>query len=218
MQPTARTVTARQAAVLTGLSEKTIRRQIAAGKIPAEKVAPNRYHIPVSSLPPYKSSPVRELTEQLETLQGHVRMLEDRLAALETRPRERPSLPSLDALRFDSERAVTPQRLSTPPRPKSKHSASGNVSPVPPDSLKDRQAAAWWLDEHGIGERTAWTLRHPAWAKQWDLPRWLTKREIFEDAIARQQRNIDNKEHRSQWRLHECADEACICHELLPQA
>lgn len=44
-------VTATQAASLSGVSERTIRRRIAAGELPARRVAPNRFAIRVEDLP-----------------------------------------------------------------------------------------------------------------------------------------------------------------------
>lgn len=73
-------VTAAQAAGLTGLSERTIRRRIAAGKIPARHVAPNRYAIKVLDLPVRHS--VEELASRIAALERRVRLLELRQAAL----------------------------------------------------------------------------------------------------------------------------------------
>lgn len=46
-----REVTAIQAAALTGLSERTIRRRIATGELPARRIAPNRFAININDLP-----------------------------------------------------------------------------------------------------------------------------------------------------------------------
>jgi len=77
-------VTAAQAAGLTGLSERTIRRKIAAGEIPARHVARNRYAIRLRDLP-FRRSP-DELIMRVEALEYRVRLLElqqARLAAAE---------------------------------------------------------------------------------------------------------------------------------------
>jgi excisionase family DNA binding protein len=70
-------VTASQAATLTGLSERTIRRKIASGEIPARHVAPNRYAINVAHLPVRQPSDV--LVTRIEELEHRVRLLELRL-------------------------------------------------------------------------------------------------------------------------------------------
>jgi len=67
-------VTAAQAAGLTGLSERTIRRKIASGAIPARHVARNRYAIRVRDLPIRRSSD--ELIMRVEALEYRVRLLE----------------------------------------------------------------------------------------------------------------------------------------------
>jgi hypothetical protein len=72
-------VTAAQAAGLTGLSERTIRRRIAAGMIPARHVAPNRYAINVRDLPVHHSAD--ELAARIGALEHRVRLIELRQAA-----------------------------------------------------------------------------------------------------------------------------------------
>ncbi len=67
-------VTAAQAAQLTGLSERTIRRRIAANEIPAHHVARNRYAIRVQDLPIRR--PADELMARLQALEYRVRVLE----------------------------------------------------------------------------------------------------------------------------------------------
>jgi|SRR5215470_4123033 len=74
-------VTAAQAAGLTGLSERTIRRRIAAGKLVARRVAPNRFAIAVGDLP---------LRHDLHALMGRLEQLERRVQALET-PEQAPA-------------------------------------------------------------------------------------------------------------------------------
>jgi helix-turn-helix protein len=77
-------VTAAQAAGLTGLSERTIRRKIASGDLPARHVARNRYAIRVRDLPIRRSPD--ELAMRVEALEYRVRLLElqqARLAAAE---------------------------------------------------------------------------------------------------------------------------------------
>lgn len=67
-------VTAAQAAQLTGLSERTIRRRIAAHTIPARHVARNRYAIRVSDLP--IRQPADEVMARLQALEYRVHVLE----------------------------------------------------------------------------------------------------------------------------------------------
>src|SRR5579863_9774518 len=67
-------VTAAQAAQLTGLSERTIRRRIAANEIPARHVARNRYAIRVHDLPIRRHAD--ELMARLQALEYRVRVIE----------------------------------------------------------------------------------------------------------------------------------------------
>lgn len=67
-------VTAAQAAQLTGLSERTIRRRIATQQIPARLVARNRYAIRVSDLPIRR--PTDEVMARLQALEYRMRVLE----------------------------------------------------------------------------------------------------------------------------------------------
>lgn len=69
-------VTATQAASLSGVSERTIRRRIAAGQLPARRVAPNRFAIKIEDLP---------IARGLGDLAGRLEALERRVAALELR-------------------------------------------------------------------------------------------------------------------------------------
>lgn len=73
-------VTATQAASLTGVSERTIRRRIASGSLPARRIAPNRFAINVRDLPlPGNDA---ELATQVEVLERRVRVLEEQQLAL----------------------------------------------------------------------------------------------------------------------------------------
>lgn len=73
-------VTATQAAVLTGLSERTIRRRIASGALPARHVAPNRFAIEVRHLP--HERPDGKIAARLDLLERRVRLLETQLRTL----------------------------------------------------------------------------------------------------------------------------------------
>jgi excisionase family DNA binding protein len=67
-------ITAAQAALLTGVSERTIRRKIASGVIQARRLGRNRYAIKVSDL---------RVSRPFEALALRVEVLEQRLARLE---------------------------------------------------------------------------------------------------------------------------------------
>jgi hypothetical protein len=73
-------VTAAQAAVLTGFSERTIRRKIACGDLPARRIAPNRFAIDVCDLP--RRWDDADLGRRLDALDHRVRLLEDGQRAL----------------------------------------------------------------------------------------------------------------------------------------
>jgi hypothetical protein len=73
-------VTAAQAAALTGLSERTIRRKIATGQIRARHIATNRYAIKVADLP--VRPPPTGLVARMAELEHRVRVLELQQAQL----------------------------------------------------------------------------------------------------------------------------------------
>jgi hypothetical protein len=67
-------VTAAQAAVLSGFSERTIRRKIASGELQAQRLAANRYAIKMSDLPIHPRG--ADFAHRLEVLEQRVRLLE----------------------------------------------------------------------------------------------------------------------------------------------
>lgn len=69
-------VTATQAAAITGLSERTIRRKIASGQIPARRLAPNRFAIHVQDLPSRRGVDIETLVAQVEALEQRITRLE----------------------------------------------------------------------------------------------------------------------------------------------
>lgn len=75
-------VTATEAALLTGLSERTIRRRIARGELPARHIAPNRYAIRVRDLPAPRT--LSEVDARLEALEQRAHVLEVRVEQLFT--------------------------------------------------------------------------------------------------------------------------------------
>lgn len=70
-------VNATQAAALIGVSERTIRRRIAAGQLVARRVAPNRFAIAVSDLP--KGRGMDALVGRFDAIEQRVKILEARL-------------------------------------------------------------------------------------------------------------------------------------------
>lgn len=79
-------VTAKQAADMTGLSERTIRRYIANGRTPARKIAPNRFAIAIEDLPIKQIRPdigPDKTWAALEELQRDLRDAKARISALE---------------------------------------------------------------------------------------------------------------------------------------
>lgn len=80
-------VTAIQAARLTGLSERTIRRRIASGSLPARRIARNRFAINLRDLPVTGHDDA--LAAQVEALERRVRTLEEEQRALLRRLKER---------------------------------------------------------------------------------------------------------------------------------
>lgn len=69
-------VTAAQAATLTGFSERTIRRKIASGELPARRLAANRFAIDVRDLPRRWNG--NEVERRLKALERRVELLEER--------------------------------------------------------------------------------------------------------------------------------------------
>ena len=68
-----------------------------------------------------------------------------------------------------------------------------------------RTAAARWLARHGVAADTA--RRWPGWE---ELPR-LDPEDVLRLAL----RVYDPANARYTWKLHECDDAGCVCHELL---
>lgn len=83
MQDASEEVTAAHAAMLTGLSERTIRRKIASGEIPARHIARNRYAIRVGDLP-IQHAP-QDILARIESVENRVRVLELQFAQLAAR-------------------------------------------------------------------------------------------------------------------------------------
>lgn len=98
-------VTAIQAAALTGLSERTIRRRIATGELPARRIAPNRYAINVDDLARHDAH--GNSAARLDTLEQRVAALESQqrliLRALDSSTQRAPA-PEMEAAEDDAER------------------------------------------------------------------------------------------------------------------
>jgi hypothetical protein len=73
-------VSAAQAAALTGFSERTIRRKIASGELPARRIAVNCYAIRVRDLP--VSARGADNAHRVEALEQRVQLLEQAVAHL----------------------------------------------------------------------------------------------------------------------------------------
>lgn len=101
--PSPRLVTARRAAELTGLNERTIRRMIARGDLAARKVAVNRFLIDPADLPARKRNRLRD---EIDQLRSDLDALARRVRALERgQSAHKPPDSPYNALRADSERS-----------------------------------------------------------------------------------------------------------------
>jgi len=193
-------VTARRAADLSGLNERTIRRMIQRGDLPAQKIAVNRYLIDTDHLPPRKRSPIRE---ELTVLHQEIDALKRRLNAL-----EKGKTPP-DALRAKSDRVeasdapvaiptLTRQVLADAGEP----SAPPSVPPANDETLPRVVDVSRYLERHGINP---YTPRSWPWLKE-ALP--ITGSSLL----------IRAREHirASGWRagtlvLHKCTQANCAC-------
>lgn len=73
-------VTAAQAALLSGLSERTIRRRILSGQLPARRLTANRYAIRIEDLP--RAGGSASVAARLDTLESRMRALDNEVQAL----------------------------------------------------------------------------------------------------------------------------------------
>lgn len=158
-------VSAVQAAALTGLSEKTIRRKIESGQLKAEKRGTS-YAIRVRDLdkltgqkPPTPDLLLQRIGEleqeqerqaaQIESQAETIRTLEQRVQELEARPapaKTRPLLPPRPVMleKFDAPDQAEPDEGRTPTQPL-----------APPGSLPEGSIlAAHFARAHGINPRT----------------------------------------------------------------
>lgn len=119
---------------------------------------------------------------------------DDRYAALDVWGSEAPESAYRRAPTATYEAAPAPLRM--------RHTSMGDTG-----TFDNRTVAARWLTQHGINEHTP---------KSW--PGWreveLSPRAVLMLAISL----FDPTNHRITWRLHECSDPACVCHELLSGA
>ncbi len=209
-------VTARRAADLCGLNERTIRRHIASGKLQAERGDDGDYRIPTSALAALRRAAKERATRrgdlagELAALRAEVEALRSRIEAVEARPLARTS--SSDIL----------ARLAT--RREAGIGASGedvsSISPYTPRPLKSHRSASFSGDTSSDGLRThadalRWLQRHGDMAegtpKTW--PGW---REVALTPSAVLALAIECSAKRAvKWRLHPCDDAACVCHARL---
>lgn len=185
-----RYVTATEAADMTGLSERTIRRMIAAGTLPARRVNARRYEIAVADLPERKADPLAALQAEVAALRREVDALKRSQA------------------RSDGHSAVVPRLDPSPYLPSaSAIVARPSVSPVTSavSTFRTHADAARWLVRHGIkSEKTP-----SDWTGWRDVP--LEPRAVLLNAISRQ----DATNWRISWRLSRCDDASCVCAEML---
>jgi excisionase family DNA binding protein len=196
-------VTARRAAEITGLNERTIRRMIHRGDLAAVKVAVNRYLIRLADLPPRKRNRIRE---ELDALRSDLETLRRRVAALESAK----TLP--DALRAESGRLPAPGTRSYLP------DLSSLLAPRPTQLVYGPHGepfprivdACIFLERHGINRMTPRTW---PWLKE-ALP--ITEAELLQRTRAHVLA--------TGWRaggtraLHKCTQEDCVCQWLLDGA
>jgi excisionase family DNA binding protein len=126
-------LTAKQAADVTGLSERTIRRMIERGDLPARHANRRRYAIATKDLPPHKPSPTGELLARVEALERAVQRLTYAVEAL-TGARTLPPVTQ------PSESPLT---------------ASGGHSDAPPGVPAGARRMKEITDLHGISHATA---------------------------------------------------------------
>lgn len=115
-------VSATEAAALTGLSERTIRRKIARGELAARHVAPNRYAIRVRDLPPPRHANQAEVRAEarMTNLEARLDLLERRLRLVEQAlilPHEQ-----VGEQTAELSAEATPRRLRMQPQPHIAHS------------------------------------------------------------------------------------------------
>jgi excisionase family DNA binding protein len=128
-------VTIKEAAELTGLSERTIRRRVKAGVYPHEEINARRYAIPRSVLPARRLTPTGDLLARVEALERAVQRLTYAVEAL------------------TSARTLPPVAQPS----ESHYSAPGSHSDA--HAWSNYTDGARWLERHGVPMNTArqWT-------------------------------------------------------------
>lgn len=193
-------VTARRAAELTGLNERTIRRMIARGDLPAELVSVNRYQIDTSDLPPRKRNRVQE---ELSSLRADMDALKRRLSLLEKAetPPDAPGrnsdsfyIPDMSSIRY------------TPPKPPGARYSATLAAPTDDDLLRRVSEVCHYLERHGVSPYTPKTW---PWVKG-ALP--ISGAQLLELTIEHVQRTGYRA---STIVLHKCTQEDCACQVAL---
>ncbi len=210
-------VTARRAADLCGVNERTIRRHIANGRLQAERGDDGDYRIPTTALAQLrKAASARatrrgDLAGEVATLRAEVDALRSRLDALETRPAYPTSRASEILARLSRQdgtetgaSGVDVSSIRLPrARPPERHRSASFSGATSPDSFANHADALRWLHRHGdMAEGTPKTW--PGWREV-----ALTPSAVLALAIAcSAKRGV-------KWRLHACDDATCVCHALL---
>lgn len=227
-------VTAATAGQLVDRNERNVRAAIAQGRLRAEKQGKD-WAIDVEDLgtvPGWRVDPqrlavlqereartVESLATQVATLRAEVQALRSRMRLLELERGQgghNTAATRIDPDGSDGHQDASEGRLEAPghysgivragrldaPAPVSLTYAA----PAAAGTFRTRADAARWLQRHGIhsdGTPKSW----PGWREV-----VLDPRAVLRLALSCQ----DASNWRVTWRLHRCADAACVCHELLP--
>lgn len=100
-------VTAKRAADMTGLSERTIRRYVDSGRLPAKRLARNRLAIAVEDLPARQMTAaddqIAQISMQIDELRAELKLAKARITLLEGAIRGRGEILAPQAVRASAE-------------------------------------------------------------------------------------------------------------------